>query len=78
MTKMAERKTRLSVEFSDCVRDRGKLREVTMVFTPYEISVRLKGMRQSYSVTPAAIYNAAVMREVERLRAERKARKAKR
>lgn len=79
MTSLAKRKTRLIVEFSDCVRERGKLREVTMVFTPYAITVRLKGMRSSYSVSPAAIYNAAVMRQVERSRAERKAaREAKR
>ena len=31
MTRLAKRKTRLSVEFSDCVRERGRLREVTTV-----------------------------------------------
>ena len=78
MTRLATRKTRLVVEFSDCLRERGKLREVTMEFTPYEIRVRLKGLRQSYSVSPAQIYSRAVLVAVERKRAERKTRKAKR
>ncbi len=75
MTSLATRKTRLAVEFSDCVRERGKLREVTMVLTTYGISVRLKGMRSSYPISPAAIYNRAVLMEVERLRGEQKAKK---
>jgi hypothetical protein len=78
MTKMAERKTRLSVEFSDCIRERGKLREVIMQFSPYGIQVRLKGLRTSYEVTPAAIYNRAVQVSVDKARAERKAKKGRR
>lgn len=75
MTRLATRKTRLVVEFSDCLREQGKLREVTMEFTPYEITVRLKGLRSSYAITPSQIYNRAVMFHVERKRAERKARR---
>jgi hypothetical protein len=78
VTSLAKRKTRLSVEFSDCIRERGKLREVTMVFTPYGITVRLKGLRSSFDVSPASIYNLAVAKDVERKRAEKKAKKAKR
>jgi hypothetical protein len=75
MTSLAKRKTRLSVEFSDCVRERGKLREVTMELTPYGIKVRLKGLRSCYDVSPAGVYNLAVRSHVERQRAEKKARR---
>lgn len=77
MTALANRKSRLCVEFSDCVRERGKLREVTMELKPYGLIVRLKGMRQAYEVSPASIYNLAVQKEVARLRAEKKAKKGK-
>lgn len=75
MNNLATRKTRLSVEFSDCVRERGKLRNVTMDLSPYGIRVRLKGMRAGYDISPARIYNQAVLLEVERKRKERKAKK---
>lgn len=73
MNVLSQRKTRLIVEFSDTVRERGKVRPVTMEFTPYGISVRLKGMRQRYEISPARVYNQAAILEVERRRAERKA-----
>ena len=73
MTALSERKSRLRVEFSDAVRERGKLREVTMEFTPYAVTVRLKGLRQSFTISPAAIYNRAVLLEVSRRQAEKKA-----
>lgn len=75
MTRMSERKSRLLVEFSDSVREHGKNREVTMEFSPYLVTVRLKGLRTRYQISPAAIYNRAVMIEVDRRRAERKAAK---
>lgn len=78
MTSLAKRKTRLSVEFSDTIRERGKLREVTMQFTPYGITVRLKGLRSNFEVSPASIYNLAVAKHVQRVREEKKAKKAKR
>jgi hypothetical protein len=68
----SKRKSR-KVEFSDVVRERGKSREVTMEFTPYLVSVRLKGMRQRFEISPAGIYNYAVRIAVERRRLERKA-----
>jgi hypothetical protein len=73
LTRLDQRKSRLIVEFSDCVRERGKLREVTMQFSPYGVTVRLKGLRSSYSISPAAIYNRAVLLEVEKKRQEKKA-----
>lgn len=75
MSRLDQRKSRLVVEFSDCVRERGRLREVTMELSPYGLKVRLKGMRSTYNISPAAIYNRAVLLEVERKRAEKKARK---
>jgi hypothetical protein len=76
MAKLAKRKSRLSVEFSDTVRERGKLREVIMDFTPFVVSVRLKGLRTSYPITAASIFNRAVMIATEKKRAE-KAKKGK-
>ncbi|MDE2020841.1 MAG: hypothetical protein KGJ13_10940 [Patescibacteria group bacterium] len=74
---MDQRKSKLVVEFSDCVRERGRLREVTMEFSPYGIHVRLKGMRQGFDVSPASVYNLAVSKFVTAKRAEKKARKQK-
>lgn len=75
MNHLAQRKTKLSVVFSDAVREQGKLREVVMDFHPYGIRVRLKGLRSSYEISPASIYNRAVLAHVEKLRAEKKARR---
>ena len=77
MTTLSERKSRLVVEFSDAVRERGRLRPVTMELRPWGASVRLKGMRQSFEVSAAAIYDLAVKQYVAQQRAEKKARKAK-
>jgi len=75
MTSLDKRKTKLAVEFSDVVRERGRLREGVMTLTPYSVTVRLKGMRGSFEVSPCSIYNLAVMKAVAAKRAEKKARK---
>lgn len=75
MTALEKRKSRLVVEASDGVRERGKFREVTMELHPYTLSIRLKGMRQSFELSYAAIYDLAVKKHVAALRAEKKARK---
>lgn len=75
MTSLATRKSRLRVEFSDAVRERGRLREVTMEFSPYGIKVRLKGMRQGFDISPASVYNQAVLKFVAAQRAEKKAKR---
>lgn len=77
MTSLSERKSRLVVEFSDAVRERGRLRPVTMELKPWGASVRLKGMRQSYEVSAAAIYGLAVKQFVAEQRDAKKARKGK-
>jgi hypothetical protein len=78
MTSIANRKTRLRAEFGDSVREAGKYRPVLMEFEPHCIHVRLKGLRHSFVISPAAIYNRAVQTEVVRLLAERKAAKKRR
>lgn len=79
MSKLSARKTRCVLEFSDTVRERGKLREIVFELNPYGIKVRLKGLRGSYEITPASVYNSAVARFVAQKRAEKlAAKKAKR
>ena len=77
MTRIEKRKSRLTVESSDCVRERGRLREVILDFSPsgYSISVRLKGMKSSFEISPASIYNLAVMKFVAAQKAEKKAKR---
>ena len=75
MSVLAKRKTRCILEFSDCIRERGKLREVIFEVSAYGIKVRLKGLRGSYEIAPASVYNAAVARFVAQKRAEKLAAK---
>jgi hypothetical protein len=81
MSVLANRKTRCVLEFSDTIRERGKLREIIFELSPYGVKVRLKGLRAAYDITPASIYTAAVSRFVAAQRAEKlaakKARKGK-
>ena len=81
MSVLANRKTRCILEFSDCIRERGKLREIVFELSPYGIKVRLKGLRAAYEITPASVYTSAVSKFVVQKRAEklaaRKARKGK-
>ena len=72
---LAKRKSRLVVEFSQTITDRGRSREVVMELTPWGITVRLKGMRTRFEITPASVYNRAVILAVEKRRQERKAAK---
>jgi len=75
MTSLAQRKSKLTIETSDTVRERGKLREVTIEATPYYAVVRLKGLRARFEVSWAGIYDQAVKIAVEKQRAGRKARR---
>jgi hypothetical protein len=75
MSKLEKRKSRLLVEFSDCIRERGKSRPIVMELFPYAVRVRLKGMRQSVEVTPASIWNLGMMKFVAQKRAEKLAAK---
>lgn len=75
MTRLDERKSRLLIETSDTVRERGALREVVLEPQPYYVVVRLKGLRSRFPISYAAIWNQAVKIEVERQRAEKKSKK---
>ena len=77
MTDLSTRKTRCIVKFSDCVRERGKLREIVFTLSPYGINVRLAGMRTGFEVSPAGVYNLAVRLAVEKTKAEKKTRATK-
>ena len=77
MTSLSERKSRLVVEFSDAVRERGRLRPVVAELRPWGMTIRLKGMRASFEISAAAIYDLAVKQYVSQQRAEKKARKVK-
>ena len=77
MTDLAQRKTRCVVQFSDAVREKGKLREVIFELSPYGVRVRLKGLRQAFDVSPASVYNLAVLKAVAARKAEKKERKKK-
>lgn len=74
MTRIDQRKSKLIFETSDCVRERGKLREVIIeAESGWILNIRLKGLRSKYSISPAGIYNLAVKAAVEKARANRKA-----
>jgi hypothetical protein len=75
MSILAKRKTRCVLEFSDTIRERGKLREIIFEVAPYGIRVRLKGLRASYEITPASVYNAAALKFAAQKRAEKLAAK---
>lgn len=73
MTALRERRTKLTFETSDIIRERGKLREVVIEAQPLCALVRLKGTRKAFPISYAAIYHAAARIEAERVRAEKKA-----
>lgn len=76
MTALSERKTRLTFETADVVRERGKQREVVIECeSAYYASVRLKGTRTRFQISYAAIYQAAARIEAMRLRSEKLAAK---
>ena len=77
MTSLGKRKTRLIFTTCDTVRERGKLREVVVEAQAYFAMVRLAGMRTSFPISYASIYQEAARRQVERLRAEKKAKRNK-
>jgi hypothetical protein len=76
VTAIRKRKSRLTFETSDCVRYRGKLREVVIEASEFTADVRLKGSRQRFPISWAGIYNHAVKIAVNKAIAERKAKKA--
>lgn len=75
MTALAKRKSRLIFETSDTVRYRGKLREVVVEAHQEFAYIRLKGTRQRFLISWAGIFSHAVKINVDKQRAEKKARR---
>lgn len=69
MTSLAKRKTRLVFTTCDTVRERGKLREVVIEAGTHYATVRLLGLRTSYQISYAGIFNAAVKIAVDAAKA---------
>lgn len=59
-------------EVSATIRDGGSPRPIVVRITPYEIEVRQKGRRRSYSLPWQAVYMAAVRAAVEEARQNRR------
>jgi len=60
------------------IRDRGRVRSLVVTLEPAGISLRGKGCRTSYLLPYQSAWLRAVTLEVDRERAERKARRGKR
>ena len=76
MTDLSRRTTRLRFTTADEQREHGKYRRVIIEAHPGCATVRLAGLRTSYSIPWASIYSLAVKQHVASERAE-KARKKK-
>jgi len=70
MSKLSARKTKLTFETADELRERGRHRAVLVQVFPAYATLRLKGMRQSFTITYGAIYHQAVKIEVAAQREE--------
>jgi hypothetical protein len=78
MTSLSKRKTRLLIQTEETVREAGRYREVVLEAHPYHASVRLKGLKTSFEVSWAAVYQLAVKIQVENERRAKKAAKSTR
>jgi hypothetical protein len=75
MTALDKRSTRLNFKTSDTVWDRGRRREVVIEAHPRTCSVRLAGMRTSFTVEWSAIHSLAVKMAVAASKTEKKTKK---
>ena len=77
MTRLDKRKSKLLLETSDTVRERGRFREVIVEphSNGYTLSVRLKGCRMKYDLSWGGIYAFAARVAADRARAEKKAKR---
>ncbi len=71
MTALTQRKTRLTFETADTVRNR----PVVVECEPYCATVRLKGKRIRYSISWASVFYKAAEIAADNLRAARKTKK---
>lgn len=75
MTALAQRKSKLTFETGDHVREAGRLRAVVIECENTFAYVRLKGTRTRYQVEWSAMYSVAVKQHVAALKAEKKAKR---
>ena len=73
MSSLETRKTRLTFETANTVRERGRSRQVVIEAQPYVAFVRLKGTRTTFPIAWDAIYCLAARNAAERARAEKRA-----
>jgi hypothetical protein len=79
MTALRERKTRLTFETADELRERGDYRAVVVEAEPTHAVLRLKGLRNRVSISWGAVYQFAMKLRADQLRREKQeARKTKR
>lgn len=75
MTALSKRKSRLLISTEDSVYDSGRRREVMLEAHPYHATIRLKGMKTTFEVSWASVYQLAVKQAVEAARREKRKRK---
>jgi hypothetical protein len=75
MSKLATRKTKLTFETADEMRERGQYRQVIVEAQPTFAVLRLKGLRKTVTITWAGIYSYATKLEVEHAKALKEAAK---
>jgi hypothetical protein len=78
MRSLSQRKTRLTFQTSDVIREKGKLRAVIVEAHPGYCSVRLAGLRSSFSISYGGIYQFAAKCAASELLAAKKAAKKQR
>lgn len=76
MSRLSNRKSRLSFITDASKFERGKRRDIVLEPEPMILHVRLHGTRRKLDVPYDAIYDLACKIEANRLRAEKKAKKA--
>lgn len=64
MSKLENRKTKLTFETADEMRERGRYRQVIVEAKPSHAVLRLKGTRKTVMITWAGIYSYACKLEV--------------
>ncbi len=74
-SKLANRKSKLVFVTADEIRERGKYRAVIVEAHPGYATLRLQGLRKSFTLPYGAIYGLAVKAAVAAERAEKAAKK---
>jgi len=75
VTALLARKTRLTFETADTIRERGKLREVVVEAHPGYAVIRLKNTRKRFELSWGGMYQIAAKLEADNVRREKAAAK---